>query len=165
MLLQYGTLKTALFGTIYIVSDGEHIYDISLSEIDWNKTISRYNVRRDQDLPIIKECAIQLIEYLDGKRKEFNLPVKYSGTDFQQKVWTELQNIPYGKTCSYKDIAVAINNEKAVRAVGQANRANPIPIIIPCHRVIGKNNTLTGYAGNRTDLKEKLLMIEGSYKK
>ena len=99
------------------------------------------------------------MEYFNGERREFNLPIFIEGTDFQKKVWNALVNIPYGKTCSYKDIAIAIGNEKAVRAVGHANNKNKLPIVIPCHRVIGINGKLVGYAGG-IDRKDKLLELE-----
>lgn len=93
------------------------------------------------------EAAKQLREYFAGKRKDFSLPLELKGTDFQKKVWRALQKIPYGKTVTYSDIAKSIGKPKAVRAVGQAINRNPISIIIPCHRVIGKDGSLTGYAG------------------
>ena len=108
---------------------------------------------------LLKEAKEQLQEYLMGKRKKFDLPLAPEGTEFQQRVWKALQEIPYGKTCSYKDIANNIGNEKACRAVGMANNKNPIAIFIPCHRVIGANGKLVGYAGG-LELKEKLLEIE-----
>ncbi len=92
-------------------------------------------------------CGRQLQEYFDGKRQEFDLPLDQQGTDFQRSIWTQLIRIPFGGTVSYRDIAHAINNPLAVRAVGAANGKNPIPIIVPCHRVIGSNGALTGYAG------------------
>ena len=94
-----------------------------------------------------------------GQRKEFDIPLAPQGTDFQKKVWKALQNINYGTTASYKEIAQKINNPKAVRAVGMANNQNPIAIIIPCHRVIGSNGKLVGYAGG-LELKQKLLELE-----
>ncbi len=96
---------------------------------------------------ITEQCKQQLIEYFYGKRKEFQLPLTPKGTNFQRQVWKKLAGIPYGETKSYSDIAVQLNNPKAVRAVGAANGKNPISIIVPCHRVIGSNGTLTGYAG------------------
>lgn len=99
------------------------------------------------------------MEYFNGQRKSFDLPLNPKGTEFQKKVWNALLNIPYGSTCSYKDIAVNIGNEKACRAVGGANNKNPIFIIIPCHRVIGKNGSLVGYGGG-LDIKLKLLELE-----
>ena len=108
---------------------------------------------------MIKECFKQLKEYFEGSRREFDLPIEMNGTQFQKKVWKELLKIPYGETRSYKDIAISIGNEKACRAIGMANNKNHIPIIIPCHRVIGSNGKLVGYAGG-IDIKEKLLNIE-----
>lgn len=107
----------------------------------------------------IKECYRQLDLYFSGKLKAFSVNIKPEGTEFMQKVWKELCNIPYGKTVSYKYIAEQIGNIKAVRAVGAANGKNPIPIIIPCHRVIGNNNKLVGYRGG-LEIKEKLLKSE-----
>ena len=108
---------------------------------------------------LIKEAFQQLEEYFSGKLKEFSLPLATCGTDFMLKTWQALRDIPYGETASYKDIAVKIGNPKAVRAVGMANNRNPIPIFIPCHRVIGANGKLVGYGGG-LDIKEKLLGIE-----
>jgi O-6-methylguanine DNA methyltransferase len=108
---------------------------------------------------LIKQAAKELQEYFDGKRKIFNVPLEPKGTEFQQKVWNALKEIPYGETCSYKKIAEKIGNIKASRAVGMANNKNPIPIIIPCHRVIGANGKLVGYAGG-LGVKEILLEIE-----
>jgi len=105
-------------------------------------------------------AAQQLNEYFAGKRREFDLPLSPKGTDFQQSVWNALLKIPYGETQTYSQVAKMIDNPKACRAVGLANNKNPIWIIIPCHRVIGANGTLTGYGGG-LDMKEKLLEIEG----
>lgn len=101
----------------------------------------------------------EINEYLSGERKTFDIKLKLIGTPFQQQVWKTLCEIPYGETRSYKDIAIKINNIKAYRAVGQANNKNPIAIIVPCHRVIGSNNQLIGYASGLL-LKEKLLKLE-----
>ncbi|MGD6964816.1 methylated-DNA--[protein]-cysteine S-methyltransferase [Rossellomorea vietnamensis] len=109
---------------------------------------------------ILQETAEQLRQYFAGGRETFDLPVKLNGTPFQEAVWTALCEIPFGSTRTYKDIADKIDNPKAVRAIGQANKANKLPIIIPCHRVIGKNRTLTGYAGKQVDKKEVLLQVE-----
>ncbi|WP_338753785.1 methylated-DNA--[protein]-cysteine S-methyltransferase [Bacillus sp. FJAT-52991] len=110
---------------------------------------------------LLMEAVRQLEEYFQQSRTSFELPVDIQGTDFQQSVWDALRHIPIGETRSYSEIAEQIDNKKAVRAVGQANKANPVPIIIPCHRVIGKNQSLTGYAGKEIDKKRKLLKIEG----
>lgn len=105
------------------------------------------------------KTVLQLEEYFDGRRKEFDIPIKLRGTEFQKKVWNELLKIPYGATVSYKDIAIKIGNPKACRAVGMANHNNPILIIVPCHRVINENKKLGGYALG-LDLKKKLLELE-----
>ena len=113
----------------------------------------------EKETELIKKAYTQLEEYLSGKRTEFNIEIEMIGTEFQKKVWKELLNIPYGETRSYKDIAIAIENEKACRAVGNANNKNPIAIIVPCHRVVGSDGSMTGYAGG-LNIKEKLLKIE-----
>ena len=104
-------------------------------------------------------AVLQLEEYFSGKRSSFSLPMAPVGTQFMQDVWQALVTIPYGEVRSYRDIAKAIGNPKACRAVGMANNRNPLPIIIPCHRVIGANGKLVGYAGG-LDCKEKLLALE-----
>lgn len=99
----------------------------------------------------------ELQEYLLGQRKEFTFPLDYVGTDFQQKVWQALTDIPYGETCSYGDIARAVGSPKAARAVGQANRRNPLPLVIPCHRVCGHDGGLGGFSGG---LSSKSFLLE-----
>jgi len=112
--------------------------------------------------PILDSAKIQLNEYFEGTRQLFDLNIKLNGTNFQKSVWDKLLNIPYGQTCSYHDIARRINNPKAVRAVGAANGKNPIALLVPCHRVIGSNGTLTGYAGG-LERKAWLLAHEATY--
>lgn len=111
---------------------------------------------------ILNKTKQQINEYFLGKRKIFDLPIKFNGTEFQKSVWNSLLKIPYGETRSYKDIAKDIGNIKACRAVGMANNKNPIMIIVPCHRVIGSNGKLVGYACG-LDIKEKLLELEMGY--
>jgi methylated-DNA-[protein]-cysteine S-methyltransferase len=115
----------------------------------------------EQETPLIKEAYRQLSEYLKGERKGFDLSLLIKGTTFQQQVWKALLEIPYGETRSYKQIAVAIGNPKAVRAVGMANNRNPLLIVVPCHRVIGANGKLVGY-GAGIEKKEFLLRLEKS---
>ena len=115
----------------------------------------------EENHDFFKEACQQLDEYFEGKRQVFSLRLDIKGTTFQEQVWKALQSIPYGTTQSYLDIANAINNPKAVRAVGRANGLNSIPIIIPCHRVIGASGKLTGYAYG-VDLKARLLTLEGA---
>lgn len=113
------------------------------------------------DDPYLFGVFYQLNEYFAGTRKEFDVPLDIEGTDFQKKVWNELQKIPYGKTISYKTLSEKLGDVKAIRAVGKANGQNPVAIIIPCHRVIGATGNLVGYAGG-LDIKEKLLHLEGA---
>ena len=110
----------------------------------------------DSELPGL----VQLNEYFTGRRRTFDLPLSLRGTAFQRSVWLQLLQIPWGETRSYGDIARAVGKPGAARAVGMANQTNPIPIIVPCHRVIGANGSLTGYAGG-LDVKARLLALEG----
>ena len=145
------------FGTIELRANTNaltHLYFVS-DEEKINKT---HTTPKNS---ILKTAVKQLIQYFSGDRHTFNLPLEPQGTPFQQKVWQTLQTINYGETQSYAWLAKMINNPKAVRAVGRANGANPISIIIPCHRIIGANGTLTGYAGGLA-LKEQLLNLEGA---
>jgi len=110
----------------------------------------------------LTEASHQLTEYFAGKRQTFDLPLDLRGTDFQQAVWNSLVKIPYGKVLSYGDIARDVGSEKAVRAVGGACGTNPVPIIVPCHRVIGKNGAMTGFSSlGGVCKKEELLRHEG----
>lgn len=126
------------------------------------------SMRRDPDPDWIynekpfAEARRQLAEYFDGRRKDFDLPLRLNGTEFQMSVLQALQKIPYGETTSYADIAERIGRPKAVRAVGAANGRNPIPIIVPCHRVIGSHGDLTGFGGG-LNTKEALLRLEAEH--
>lgn len=111
--------------------------------------------------PILEQAAGELAEYFSGARREFTISLTPHGTEFQRWVWGELCRIPYGETASYADIAARLGNPNACRAVGSANNRNPLPIFIPCHRVIGKNGSLTGYAGGLT-AKKVLLHLEAA---
>ena len=114
-----------------------------------------------QETPLLREAARQLDEYFARQRSAFDLPLAPQGTPFQQKVWQTLRQIPYGQTRAYKEIAAAIGCPKGCRAVGLANNRNPIAILVPCHRVVGADGKLVGYAGG-LELKEKLLKLEGA---
>ena len=116
-------------------------------------------VAQDDNHPLLQETERQLSQYFAGTRTHFDLPLDFVGTDFQKKVWAALLTIPCGETRSYAQIAAQIGSPKAVRAVGAANGRNPISIIAPCHRVIGSNGTLTGFAGG-LDAKQTLLELE-----
>jgi len=112
-----------------------------------------------KETPLIKKTYEQLMEYFDGQRTVFDIPINASGTAFQKQAWSALSSIPYGETRTYKQIAELIGNPKGCRAVGLANNRNPISIVVPCHRVIGTNGKLVGYAGG-LHVKEKLLLLE-----
>ena len=112
-----------------------------------------------RETALLKEAAHQLQDYLSGKLTGFSLPLQPEGTTFMQQVWSRLCEIPYGETASYKSLAENIGKPNAARAVGMANHRNPIPIFIPCHRVIGANGSLVGYRGG-VDLKSRLLKLE-----
>ena len=114
---------------------------------------------RGEETPLLSEARRQLLAYLAGDLRAFDLPLAPAGTDFQREVWRALEAVPYGRTRTYGEIAAAVGRPKAVRAVGQANHVNPLPIFIPCHRVVGKGGALTGYAGG-LDLKRALLALE-----
>jgi len=148
--LYYRNIR-GLAGDLLLVSDGEFILEI--------KFCNDRNVI-DSVIPILVETEKQIIQYLAGKREKFDVPLNPIGTDFQLSVWNELKKIPYGKTISYQELAHRVGNNNASRAVGNANGKNPIPIIIPCHRVIRKNGDLGGYGGG-IKIKRKLLELEG----
>jgi len=147
-----GFIYETKLGKIGIVENGTAIIQVYFEE-----TIPKEIIIKETTL--LKKAYKELVEYLNGTRKTFDLPLDPKGTEFQQKVWKALQDIPYGETCSYKDIAIKIGNINASRAVGMANNKNPIPIFIPCHRVIGANGKLVGYAGGLA-IKEMLINIE-----
>ncbi|MGP4063559.1 methylated-DNA--[protein]-cysteine S-methyltransferase [Oceanobacillus sp. M65] len=129
-------------GVIEITGTEEAIYEVSYTEKQ------QVEYAYSDSLPqTVKDCYKQLDEYFNEERLEFNLPFKLEGTPFQQEVWQALRQIPYGETGSYRDIAISIKRDKAVRAVGSANSKNKISIIFPCHRIIGTSGKLTGYAG------------------
>ncbi len=116
-------------------------------------------IKNDSFFGIVKD---QLDEYFRGERKEFTLSLNPEGTPYQKTVWKELRRIPYGKRCSYKDIASNIGNSKASRAIGMANGKNPLPLIVPCHRVVGSDGSMTGFAFG-IDIKTKLLELEQKF--
>ncbi|RID88127.1 methylated-DNA--[protein]-cysteine S-methyltransferase [Mesobacillus zeae] len=149
-------------GILYIVSENKRINAVHIGEEDFLQHEDIAAIAEDRADPLLAEAKKQMMEYFRGERQIFKLPLEQKGTDFQMDIWSQLQQIPYGQTKSYQDIAVLADRPKAVRAVGQANKANKLPVIVPCHRVIGKNSSLTGYAGTRTDIKDKLLTLEGA---
>lgn len=126
-------------GSLEVVGNQKGILTITFVEDDFEA---------DRNLPAgMTECLRQLGEYFKGKRQKFSVPLLVEGTDFQKAVWRQLQKIPFGQTASYGDVARAVGSPKAFRAVGNANNKNPIPLIIPCHRVIGSDGKLVGFGG------------------
>lgn len=142
-------------GMLRLLSDGTHLLAIEF-EGQYSDTADS----RECNDVVLSRCALQLSEYFRGTRQTFDLPLGARGTPFQQSVWDALREIPYGEVRSYRDIARSINNAAAVRAVGAANGRNPLPIVVPCHRVIGSDGSLTGFAGGLA-MKTLLLQLEG----
>jgi methylated-DNA-[protein]-cysteine S-methyltransferase len=138
-------------GILEIRADDKALVSIQLCE--GNKPIAK------SKNPVIRQAIIQLSEYFAGKRRSFDLPLFVKGTEFQEKVWDALLQLPYGKTVSYAEVAKIIRHPKAYRAVGSANGKNPVAIVIPCHRVIASDGTLGGYAYG-LDIKKQLLDLE-----
>ncbi len=158
-------------GKLFIAEDEQGIGEVSIIKDTRSCSLAKENITGRKELmsceveetPLIREAAGQLMEYFDGRRKEFSICLNPKGTDFQKKVWDALRAIPYGETRSYKQIAEAVGNKNASRAVGMANHNNPIMCMIPCHRVIGANGSLVGYAGG-LDIKSELLSMEQKYR-
>ncbi|HAA2686876.1 TPA_asm: cysteine methyltransferase [Listeria monocytogenes] len=148
--------KSSPVGDLFITIDEKWIRNISYDEPKNWELLEGTIIEKE----LFQALTIQLDDYFEGKREHFDLPVLLKGTDFQQKVWQALSEIPYGVVVSYKDIAISAGSPKAVQAVGQANRANPIPIIIPCHRCVKSNGELGGYNGADVDKKQYLLALE-----
>lgn len=146
-------------GTLTLVAS-----DCGLSAILWEddepSRVRTGSPVESPEHPVLRETANQLQAYFAGKLNEFDLPLDLVGTPFQQKVWAALQTIPYGETRSYADIARQIGHPTAFRAVGAANGRNPVSIVVPCHRAIGANGSLTGFAGG-LEIKRRLLALEG----
>ena len=145
-------------GELYLVADSSHLKAIIFA-CGWEKIMKTWADITLERNAIIQQTQTQLGEYFALERTEFDLPIAFTGTKFQQQTWRALLSIPYGETRSYAEQAHFIGNPKAVRAVGRTNGLNPIPIVVPCHRVIGKLGQLTGYAGG-LEIKKFLLQLE-----
>ena len=149
-------------GILEITEEKEHITGLNLV---LNHKVVQGKEEDNLCSRLLLEACTQLDEYFSNECTAFDLPIQFtSGTPFQHSVWNALRNIPYGETRSYEDIARAIGNPKAVRAIGQANTRNPLLLLVPCHRVINKNGTIGGF-GCGVELKRKLLELEGTYVK
>ena len=136
--MQYQISFKSPLGFLFLKSNGETVTEISFVE---NELTEQHSCE------VLEKCKVQLERYFSGELLDFDLPLAPEGTEFQQKVWAELLKIPYGETITYMDLAVRLGDPKCIRAAGTANGKNPIAIVIPCHRVIGAGNKLTGYAG------------------
>jgi methylated-DNA-[protein]-cysteine S-methyltransferase len=150
--MKYQTSLASPLGFLILKSDGQSVTGIVFSESD---------IQEQNSCEVLEKCKVQLANYFYGKTIAFDIPLNPEGTEFQQKVWNELLKIPYGETITYMELAVRLGDPKAVRAVGTANGRNPISVIIPCHRVIGAGNKLTGYAGG---IWRKKLLLENEMK-
>jgi methylated-DNA-[protein]-cysteine S-methyltransferase len=155
--IYFSTMESPI-DELLLLSEGEALSCLHMIEGKQKMAIDSA-WKRDDKLPVFKSVREQLESYFAGKLKEFNIPLQMQGTDFQIKVWNELCNIPYGTTINYGQLAQRIDNPNAQRAVGLANGRNPIAVIVPCHRVIGANGSLTGYGGGLFR-KEILLNLE-----
>jgi methylated-DNA-[protein]-cysteine S-methyltransferase len=156
--MTYFTSVGSPLGKIMLCSDGENLTGLFLATTK-HAPERAPNWQQCDHLPIFIDARDQLSRYFVGERSNFNLPLKMEGTAFQKMVWLELTKIPYGTTISYGELAKRIGNPKAQRAVGLANGRNPISIIVPCHRVIGADGSLTGYGGGIVQ-KQALLALE-----
>ncbi|ANF81148.1 glycosyltransferase [Acinetobacter sp. NCu2D-2] len=160
MTLDYITIDSPV-GQLQLVADQQALIAV-LWECEKLNRVRLGQLAENKNNIILQNTALQLQEYFNGQRQIFDIPLKFMGTPFQKLVWTALLDIPYGETRTYKDIAIKIGNINAVRAVGAANGRNPISIIAPCHRVIGQNGKLVGFAGGLSN-KEILLKIEQNH--
>ena len=151
------TWKSPL-GTIHLAASESGLSALAFAE-NWNEVKAKLPPLENRSHKILERAIEQLEEYFAGKRKSFSLPLDLQGTPFQQSAWEALRLIPYGRTATYSEQAVAMRNPKAVRAVGAANGRNPVCIVVPCHRVVGADGSLTGYAGG-LGVKKALLELE-----
>ena len=157
--MKYKTNYKSVVGTLTLISDGQSLTHIIFEKEPYYQSVKK-EAQINNDLKIFKQTKNWLDKYFNKENPSISeLPLDLQGTKFQIKVWNILKTIPYGQTITYGDISKKINSKMASRAVGRANAHNPIPIIIPCHRVVGTNNNLTGYSGG-LDIKIKLLQLE-----
>lgn len=154
------TLLDSPLGTLALASDGSHLTGIHFSRRDGRPAVERA-WQRDDAAPVLARARAQIAEYFDGRRTRFDLPLSLQGTAFQRSVWRALLKVPFGKTSTYGALAAEIGRPNAARAVGAAIRANSLAVVVPCHRIIGANGSLTGYAGGLAR-KRKLLALESA---
>lgn len=153
------TVCASPIGPLTLVSEGTCLAAVRFARRNGAPDIGR-DWQRDDTLPVLAQARAQLDEYFAGKRTRFDVPLKLDGTEFQQAVWRALQKVGFGRTSTYGALAAAVGRPDAARAVGAVMGANPIPIIVPCHRIIGADGTLTGFGGG-IDRKTRLLQLEG----
>ena len=153
------TLYNSPVGILTLAADGKHLTAIRFARRNGSPDVEA-DWQRDDDLPVLAKTRTQLAEYFSGRRTHFDVPLKPRGTAFQQAVWQALLKVGFSKTSTYGALASAVGKPAAARAIGAAMGANPIPIIVPCHRIIGKDGSLTGFGGG-IDRKTKLLQLEG----
>jgi methylated-DNA-[protein]-cysteine S-methyltransferase len=157
IMISYNTIKTPMGGLMLVANASELIglYFIGCDHVPAGQSQWRPDARH----PILRQAKEQLREYFAGERIEFSLPLRFAGTDFQERVWRQIALIPYGKTLSYADLARKAGKPRAIRAAGTNTGRNPLSIVIPCHRVVGKNGGVGGYAGG-LERKRHLLELE-----
>ena len=156
----YYTHAPSPWGAMLLLSDGEALTHLQLPDSRHPLHVQPH-WRQREDLPLFKTACRELAAYFAGRLRHFTIPLSLAGTGFQARVWRELARVPYGHAIAYSALAEKIGAPAAVRAVAMANARNPLPIIIPCHRIIGKNGALTGYSGGGVTRKAALLRLEG----
>jgi methylated-DNA-[protein]-cysteine S-methyltransferase len=154
----YTYLNTQLLGELLLVANATHLVGIYFAN---HKHVAepRGEWKLDLKHPVLQQASEEIQEYLNGTRSTFSVPIAFEGTDFQREIWRQIALIPFGQTISYSELARRAKVAKAVRAAGAATGRNPLGIIVPCHRVVGKNGSMTGFAGG-LDRKERLLKLE-----
>ncbi|HEY0256633.1 MAG TPA: methylated-DNA--[protein]-cysteine S-methyltransferase [Candidatus Methylacidiphilales bacterium] len=154
----YSTLKHPLIGELLLIANPTELIGIYFA--DWKHTPKiQSDWKRNPTHPVLEKASKQIRDYLDGRRRSFSIPLRYTGTGFQRQIWKQIASIPFGETISYSELAKRAGKSKAVRAAGSATGKNPLCVVIPCHRVIAKNGTLGGFAGG-LPRKRRLLAVE-----
>ena len=156
----YSILKTSLLGDLLLVANPTHLTGIYFYDRQHSPVVQS-DWKLAPQHAVLKQTRKQLQDYLKNVNKKISVPVHFSGTDFQQRVWQEIAKIPFGQTITYSELAARVGAPEAIRAAGTATGKNPLSIVIPCHRVVGKNTTLRGYAGG-LERKRHLLELEGN---
>jgi len=157
--MKYRLVRSPL-GNVIVAGDGEGLRRVDFEWGRYRRVLIPEDWEKDPSFPLLRRAAAELTLYFQGKLRQFSLPLAPVGTPFQKRVWKELLRIPYGKTLSYTELARRAGRPEAIRAAGSANARNPLSIVIPCHRVVGKDGSLTGYGGG-LEKKRALLELEG----